>query len=1454
MPYHTPLYAAVQEVSLARVFISYARDLSRAEGVAAWLLGEGHQVFLDRSAEHGIAPGDGWELRLYERLRWADAVLCIVSAAYATSAWCSAELGSARSLGCRLLPLRIDPDVNHPLLVGVQVVDYDNDWQRRIGSALRGIDASGGTGWDEGRNPFPGLEPFDTNMHKVFFGRETEVNELTGILRSRSEPAGQMILVVGPSGCGKSSLLRAGLAPRLAATPGWLTLPAFVPHEEPVRLLAAALTGASRHCGLGWTVTSVADRLKTERGFAETVEDLLVAALGSSQRQLLVVVDQVEELLKQVETARADFARVLASVTSDQVRLVGSIRPEFLAPLLADTAFAPVRVRPFAVRPLPRDSLRLVIRGPAQLAGIGIDEKLTARLVADTRDGEALPLLAFTLSELAANAVRGSHFSASRYDEIGGVRGSVPGRANEALAEAMKATGRSKDDVITGLLQLVAVDDEGRPTRRRIARMELPDEVNVELDHFVARRLLVVDAVDDEARLPVISVAHEAFLSEWAPLAEAIEANAKTLRDCHLVERLAAEWAATEPDGTQLLRGGRLGAARQLLEDGRLTEVGRRFVEESLTAHRKAIESARRRRWLRAAAALVVVGVVGASTAAISITTAQENEQALRDATRQLFADAQVNTVSRPEAALRWGITAAAFVDDIDDTQLKTEAHDSLVSTLASTRYLGRIPIDNDVVQFVAGPGSRFLTVNREHKVELRDDATDQPNSGVLLPDVAGQVDQAFFGPVKDRLTTLASNGPLTVWDITDWSHPTVIGTAPMEANPITAVAMSQDGSRMFTGDSKGIVSAWNLADPVHPVKTGSAQSTTRDDVLEYTSQGWSISGPRPEVVALAVRPDNTLVSTTLDTLTWWTVSSQTPSPIRTTDLPSLAQAFPDASDFNHSSVPTRDDAKMTARLAPDGNTVLVGGGTLNNAAAMLVNTDAAVEILAPLSGHAHAVISAAFSADGRYLATVGSDYAVRLWAVRDRRHPVLVDTFSNDVGVPIGVEFSLGGGVLYVALSDGSVDSYATEGVAVERSRQHLQEGERPVLALPIEEGLPRLITDNGGSQAPRSVATADPMRHLVAIGTRTTRQGIFAPSDATVQIRDTKTDDLEVLATIPDLDNVTALTLSESGHLLAVGTERGSTFLYRIDDPRKPEKLSGVFAIHGISFSINPLGLPTTEIAQLAFHPNGRWLAIGTVGAGIFLYDISDNSRMVFLTRLTEPAGAVHALGFSPDGTALGAGSDDGVIRIWDTRNTTPAAPSSVPSTTNISTTASPPEPAPTTSGAASVASTTNIPTTSSAPELAPTTSATSSVPTTTTTDRPPDSPTINPLPLTVALQSPDGGVLALAYDGDSELLATGTSLGAVTLWDSTDARHPKKLQTFQGPTGGVTTLDFAFSGTQLLATDGTQNVITWSTKGAKNIVASPVAVACRIVHQGLTAQEWAEHLPRYKYRQLC
>jgi energy-coupling factor transporter ATP-binding protein EcfA2 len=444
---------------MARVFVSFAsKDLPLATEVHRWLADHGHDAFLDRDLHDGILVGDAWQQRLHERLRWADALVCVLTSAYLTSPWCSAELGIAQSRGGRLLPVRAEEGVRHPLLDSIQYVDMTVDAgaaRAKLAEALLRIDAAGGYGWPDDRSPFPGLRPLDTAERSVFFGRSQEIQQLATPLRSpaeRADPA--VLLVVGPSGCGKSSLVRAGLLPVLAAEEDWWALPPVLPGRQPVAALASAMAHAAHQVGLAWTVTEVNHRLR-HGGLTVLVHDLLLAAPGH-RRRLLLVVDQFEELLAQTAPEeRARFAALLSEALAGPVQVLATLRPEFLAPLLASPELAALPTRTQTVRPLRPEALRAVIEGPADRAGISLDDGLVARLVADTGGGEALPLLAYTLEKLAADVTRGGQLSTTRYEELGGVQGALARQADAALAEAVTASGRDRDQVIRELLRLV---------------------------------------------------------------------------------------------------------------------------------------------------------------------------------------------------------------------------------------------------------------------------------------------------------------------------------------------------------------------------------------------------------------------------------------------------------------------------------------------------------------------------------------------------------------------------------------------------------------------------------------------------------------------------------------------------------------------------------------------------------------------------------------------------------------------------------------------------------------------------------------------------------------------------------------------------------------------------------------------------------------------------------------
>ena len=237
---------------MARVFLSYAReDLAVAEESVGRMKAQGHEVFYDAD----LVVGDQWQERLLEQLRWADAMVCLITTAYVASTWCSAEVGIAIARGSRVMPVLVEAGLKHPLLTGIQSADYARDRGsafRFVLVALRRIDSGARGGWVDGRNPFPGLVPFDTDMSHVFFGRRKEISNLTEMLRSPgARVESGMLVVTGASGCGKSSLVRAGLLPIMLDEPGWWTLPPILPGSDPIGALARELTAEARRLGLG---------------------------------------------------------------------------------------------------------------------------------------------------------------------------------------------------------------------------------------------------------------------------------------------------------------------------------------------------------------------------------------------------------------------------------------------------------------------------------------------------------------------------------------------------------------------------------------------------------------------------------------------------------------------------------------------------------------------------------------------------------------------------------------------------------------------------------------------------------------------------------------------------------------------------------------------------------------------------------------------------------------------------------------------------------------------------------------------------------------------------------------------------------------------------------------------------------------------------------------------------
>src|SRR5919199_1781139 len=237
---------------MASVFVSHgSQDRAVTERVAERLRAAGFAaLFVDFDPEQGIPAGRNWERELYAQLRRSDAVIFLASEAAVASSWCLLEVGLARSLGRPVFPLRLQVEVESPLLADVQWTDLTDAEAglARLLAGLRsaGLDPADSFAWDSTRSPYPGLVPVAPEDAAVFFGRQPETHRLVDLLASTLQRGpGRFVAVVGPSGSGKSSLLHAGLLPRLARQPErWLVVPPLRPGRQPTTNLVGSLAEA----------------------------------------------------------------------------------------------------------------------------------------------------------------------------------------------------------------------------------------------------------------------------------------------------------------------------------------------------------------------------------------------------------------------------------------------------------------------------------------------------------------------------------------------------------------------------------------------------------------------------------------------------------------------------------------------------------------------------------------------------------------------------------------------------------------------------------------------------------------------------------------------------------------------------------------------------------------------------------------------------------------------------------------------------------------------------------------------------------------------------------------------------------------------------------------------------------------------------------------------------------
>ncbi len=326
--------------------------------------------------------------------------------------------------------------------------------------------------------------------------------------------------------------------------------------------------------------------------------------LPDPQAGLLIVVDQMEELFtmtQDVERTRFLAGLRAAALEPDgRVRVIATLRADFYDAPLSVPAFGDLlAARTEAITPMSPEELERAIVAPADQAGLVVEPRLLAEMIADVADRPgALPLLQYALTELAERADRRT-LTLDAYRRIGRVSGALARRA-EALLDPMN--GRARDACRQLFLRLVTLGEGTEDTRRRVRRSELatlaePQTMDAVIETFGRHRLVSFDR-DPDTREPTIEIAHEALLREWARMRGWIDDAREGLRQRARISSGTQEWIQADRSPDYLLSGIRLAQAEEATTGGdtvRLTVDEREFVDAGI-AHRDAGAAAERMR------------------------------------------------------------------------------------------------------------------------------------------------------------------------------------------------------------------------------------------------------------------------------------------------------------------------------------------------------------------------------------------------------------------------------------------------------------------------------------------------------------------------------------------------------------------------------------------------------------------------------------------------------------------------------------------------------------------------------------------------------------------------------------------------------------------------------------------------------------------------------------------
>jgi WD40 repeat protein len=499
--------------------------------------------------------------------------------------------------------------------------------------------------------------------------------------------------------------------------------------------------------------------------------------------------------------------------------------------------------------------------------------------------------------------------------------------------------------------------------------------------------------------------------------------------------------------------------------------------------------------------------------------------------------------------------------------------------------------------------------------------------SGVTVATISGD------GRVVAATT---ADGTARLWTVEGAALP----TARWTTSRVDSVALSADGGTVLLGtrDGTALVGPTDAATPLRTVHPSSGvwltQLSSDGAVMLVIGHDGSVSMRRVDDGSELLRSSGGSLQVTMDSTARHVVMADEQGRV---DLATVGGG--------RTTLLAQGGGTGTASFSPDGALVQVG----RDDGAISVWRAADQKPVVDLRGARDQVPDAEFSPDGQRLVSRHDGGEIRVWALPDRPLLLPADVEPGSMVQGTGVTFTPDGSHVRTVTSDGHV------GVWDARTAAETPPGFSCATQGP-DAGCPGV--DRDSQDSPTTHVRHGPDGALV----------VTSVEDGPVVVRDAATA-AEVARVAPAEDAVDALAFSVDGRLLALGDRGGRV---RVVDPRTGEVRAahdeaetwisavaftpdgrlligdsdGVVRLWDAATRTDRIVARTGSVFDLAVDGTGRTGAVGGDSAVVLLDLVGDRPPRTVPVR----GGVVRGVAFTPNGSMLVSGGQDGTVRVWE------------------------------------------------------------------------------------------------------------------------------------------------------------------------------------------------------------